>query len=221
MTNRVKNRVLYQLNFLKSMGYDYHESLKLSNFEINGDNLPNDMLLLKDVVENCYLCDLSKSRKNVLFGKGNKNSSLMFICDEPTSSEDELKDFYVGKTGETLVKIIENVLLLNKEDVYITHLVKCKSSDGLKHAYYSSCSTYLNKQIELINPKIIVTFGEKTYQYFCNNNTLLSQVRGQVMDFKKFKLLPTFSINHLLRNPSLKKEVFYDMLKIKAILESN
>ncbi len=219
MTKAVKNRILYQLNFLKSIGYEYHNVIKLLNNEISSNSLPNNISSLKDVVENCYLCELSKSRKSVLFGEGSLNASLMFISDEPTSSEDELKNFYVGKIGEQLSKMIENVLPLKKEDVYITNLVKCKSTNGINSLHFSSCSAYLYKQIELIKPKLIVTLGEKTYQYLCNDTTPLSQIRGQIMSFKEFKVLPTFSINYLLRNPSLKKEAFYDMLKIKSILE--
>jgi DNA polymerase len=221
MTKAVKNRILYQLNFFKSIGYEYHNVIKLSNKEVNSNSLPNDISSLKNIVENCYLCDLSKSRKNVLFGEGNINASLIIISDEPTASEDELKSFYVGKTGEQLVKMIDNVLPIKKEDIYITNLVKCKSSNGINASHYSSCSTYLHKQIELINPKLVVTFGEKAYQYLCNDNSAFSQIRGQVMSFKNYQVIPTHSISFLLRNPSLKKESYSDMLKIKSILESN
>lgn len=221
MTKAVKEKVLYQLNFLKSIGYDYHGMLKLSNQEVNSSMLPNNMYELKNLVENCYLCELSKTRKNILFGEGNLNASLMLIFDEPTSTEDELKSFFVGKTGEQLSKMIENVLPLKKEEVYITTLVKCKSSNGMDASSYNSCSTYLHKQIDLINPKLIVTFGEKAYQFLCNDTSSLNQVRGQVMSFKNYKLVPTHSVSYLLRNPSSKKEAYYDMLKIKSILELN
>lgn len=219
MTKTVKNKVLYQLNFLKSMGYEYHEMIRMSNQEINSNSLPNDINNLKNIVENCYLCELSKSRKNVLFGEGDVNASLMIIADEPTSTEDELKSFYVGKTGEQLSKMIENVLPLKKEDVYITNLVKCKSSNGMNSSQYKSCSTYLHKQIELINPKLIVTLGEKVYQYLSNDMSSFNKIRGQVMNFRDYKVIPTHSVSFLLRNPSSKKEAYYDMLKIKSILE--
>lgn len=219
MTKTVKNKILYQLNFLKSMGYEYHEMIRISNQEINSSSLPNDINNLKNIVENCYLCELSKSRKNVLFGEGNENASLMIIADEPTSTEDELKSFYVGKTGEQLSKMIENVLPLKKEDVYITNLVKCKSSNGMNSSHYNSCSTYLHKQIELVNPKLIVTLGEKVYQYLSNDLSSFNKIRGQVMSFREYKVIPTHSVSFLLRNPSSKKEAYYDMLKIKSILE--
>lgn len=221
MTKAVKNRILYQLNFLKTIGYDYHSMIKFTNKEVNSNSLPNNIEDLKTVVENCYLCELSKSRKNVLFGEGNLNASLMLIADEPTAIEDELKSFYVGKTGEQLVKMIENVLPLKKEDIYITNLVKCKSLNGINSLHYSSCNTYLHKQIELIDPKVIVTFGEKAYQHLCNDTTSFNKVRGQVMSYKEYQVIPTHSISYLIRNPSSKKEAFYDMLKIKSILELN
>ena len=222
MTKAVKNRILYNLNFLKSIGFEYHEVVKVLNKEVSSNSLPNNMRELESVVDNCYLCELSKSRKNILFGEGNVNASLMLISDEPTATEDELKSFYVGKTGEQLVKMIENVLPLKKEDIYITNLVKCKSLSGVNASHFSSCSSYLHKQIDLINPKLIVTLGEKAYQYLCNDvNSSFSQIRGQVTMFKNYNVLPTHSVSFLLRNPSSKKEAFHDMLKIKAILESN
>ena len=219
MTKIMKDKILHQLNFLKSIGYEYHELIELSNKEINSNSLPNNIFDLQSIVENCFLCELSKSRKNVLFGMGDINASLMLIVDEPTASEDELKSFYVGKTGEQLVKMIENVLPLKKEDVYITNLVKCKSSNGINVSHYNSCNSYLHKQIELVNPKLIVTFGEKTYQYLCNDKTNFSQIRGHEMSFKNYKVIPTHSVSYLLRNPSSKKEAFADMLKIKSYLE--
>ncbi len=222
MTKAVKNRIIYQLNFLKSIGYEYHSNLKLFNKEINSSSLPNDLNQLKDIVENCHLCELCKTRKNVLFGEGSiSNNPIMFIGDEPTKSEDELNSFFVGKSGELLSKMIENVLPLKKEEIYITNLVKCKSLDGMETSHFNSCSSYLYKQIDLIKPKLIVTLGEKSYQYLCSDKQNYNQVRGQIVNFKNYSLLPTFSVGFLIRNPSAKKEAYHDMLKIKSILESN
>lgn len=221
MTETMKDRLLYNLNFLKSIGYVYHDFIEMPNKEINSNSLPDNIYELQSIAENCYLCELSKSRKNVLFGEGNINASLMLIVDEPTASEDELKSFYVGKTGEQLVKMIENVLPLKKEDLYITNLVKCKSQNGMSASHFNSCNPYLHKQIELVNPSLIVTFGEKTYQYLSNDNSSFNQIRGHEMTYKNYKVIPTHSISYLLRNPSSKKEAFHDMLKIKSILESN
>lgn len=222
MTKAVKNKILHQLNFLKTIGYNFHETVTISNFDINGNSLPDDLYELNSIMENCYLCELSKSRRNVLCGQGNINAQIMFIADEPTASEDELKSFFVGKTGETLAKMIENVLLLKKEDIFITTLTKCKSLDGITPACFNSCSSYLFKQIDIIKPRLIVALGEKTYQYLCNDtSSSFLKIRGQMTKFKEYDVLPTHSVSYLLRNPSSKKEAFHDMLKIKSILELN
>lgn len=221
MTKVTKNKILSQLNFLKSIGYEYHEPVKAFNKEIVEDALPNNIFNLQQIVNNCYLCELSKLRKNVLFGYGNENAKIMFIIDEPTTTEDELDSFYVGKSGEQLAKMIENVLPLKKEDVYITSLVKCKSNEGFESTHFSSCSSYLFKQIDLVSPELIVTLGDKAYQYLCKDKTPFNQIRGKLTHFKNYDVLPTYSPSFLLRNPSFKKEAFHDMLKIKSILESN
>jgi len=219
MTKLVKQKLLYNLNFLKSMGYNYHKSLDLLPSDIKNMKLPDNIFTLKSNVENCYLCELSKTRKNVLFGMGNPKAEVMFISDEPSNSEDELGFFYAGKAGELLVKMIENVLNIKKEDVYITTLVKCKSSNSLNKSHVESCNDYLLKQIELINPKLIVTLGENTYSYLFNDKEKFSQSRGKECVYRNIKLVPTFSANYLLRNPSSKKDAYYDMLRIKNILE--
>lgn len=221
MTKAVKNRILYQLNLLKSMGYEYHTNVDFGNNEITNTNLPNDLDELESMVQNCYLCELCKTRKKVLFGQGSKNASILFIHDEPSASEDELGEFFVGKSGEILTNMIQNVLNLNINDVYITNIVKCKSSNSFNTNHANSCNLYLNKQIELINPMLIVTLGEKAYKYLTNDTSTFEKVRGTLLPFNYYNVFPTFSPNILLRNPSLKKEAYFDMLKIKSILEIN
>lgn len=219
MTNLAKQKLLYNLHTLKSMGYNYHKALDLIPFDIKNIKLPDNLFALKSNVENCYLCELSKTRKNVLFGMGNLKAKVMFICDEPSNSEDELGFFYAGKSGELLSNMIENVLKIKKEEVYITSLVKCKSSNSLNKSHVESCNDYLQKQIELIKPNLIVTLGENTYAYLFNDSEKFSQNRGKELFFSNTKLIPTFSASHLLRNPSSKKDAYYDMLRIKNIME--
>lgn len=220
MTKLVKNQVLEHLNYLKSFGYDYHEPLDFFSNSIKNVKLPNNMIELESSVKHCYLCELSKCRKNVLFGYGNIYSDIMFIGDEPTNSEDELAIHYSGKSGELLEKMIENVLNIPKEGLYYTTLVKCRSSNGLNNSNIETCYDYLLKQIELIKPKLIVTLGEKSYSYLLKNGENFSQMRGKELVFNTIPLIPTFSPTFLLRNPSSKKDAYYDMLKIKNYMES-
>lgn len=220
MTKEVKYKLLKHLYDLKSFGYSYHKNLDLFSSNIKNSLLPNNINDLKNSVEHCYLCELSKSRKNILFGYGNPNTKILFLSDEPTSSEDETGAFYSGKSGELLTNMIEKVLNVKKEDVYITTLVKCKSLNGISKSHVQSCNDYLLKQIDIIKPKLIVTLGEKTYFNLLKNSDDFSLIRGKEIDFNGIKLIPTFSASFLLRNPSFKKDAYYDMLKIKNIMES-
>lgn len=219
MTNKVKNQVLKYLYNQKLFGIKYHSDLNINFYSSCDFALPNSLEELKKSVSNCYLCDLSKTRKHTLFGYGNQNSKIMFICDEPTKSEDELGSFYVGNSGELLSKMIENVLNIKKEDVYITTLVKCKSLNGATNSSFDTCNDYLLKQIELIKPKLIVSLGEKTYSYLMKNGDNFFQIRGKMLNFNSIALIAVYSPTFLLRNPSLKKDAYYDMLKIKSFME--
>lgn len=220
MTKQVKNKILNHLNYLKSIGYEYHESLDLFSNDVKNYKLPNDISQLRNICEHCHLCELSKSRKHVLFGYGNMHANVMFICDEPTNSEDELGEYYSGKTGELLKNMIENVLKVKKEDVYLTSMVKCKSSNGVSNTHVETCNDYLMKQIEIIKPKLIVVLGEKAYAHLFKNSNDFSQTRGKELMFNNIKLISTFSASFLLRNPSSKKDAYYDMIKIKNLMES-
>ena len=220
MTKTVKNQLLRNLYYLKSFGYEYHETINLFSNEIKNVKLPDNLDLLKNSVQHCYLCEYSKTRKNVLFAYGDINSDIMFISDEPSNSEDELGVFYSGKTGELLKKMIENVLNIKKEEVYLTTLIKCKSLNGLSNSNIDTCNDYLLKQIELVKPKLIVALGEKTYSYLLKNNDNFMQIRGKELIYNSIPLIATFSPNFLLRNPSSKKDAYYDMLKIKNYMEN-
>lgn len=221
MTKLIKNKILNHLYKLKLIGYEYHKDFDIfSSVNMQGNyNLPDNIDQLDAFCNHCYLCDLSKNRKNVLFGYGNTNSKIMFLIDEPSYNEDAIGQFYVGKSGELLKNMIENVLKVKKEDVYITSLVKCKSIDGASLSNVESCNDYLQKQIDIIKPKIFVIFGQKAYSYVMKNNGDFMQIRGKEIFYNNIKTIVTFDANYLLRNPSFKKEAYYDMIKIRNLME--
>lgn len=222
MTKLVKYKILRYLNFLDSIGYKYHKSFDFISNDINSASLPNDLHNLKSTVDNCYLCEFSKTRKKAVFGEGNPNAKIMFIGETPTSIEDETGKIFVGRSGELLTKMIENVLKIKRESVYISNIIKCKPSNS-KSTFKSEanlCKSYLFKEIELVKPDIIVTLGQEAYTYLTDEEQNLSMVRGQTINYRNMILVPTFHPSFLLRNPSSKKEAYVDMLKIKNLLES-
>lgn len=216
-------QLLKHLYQLKSFGYDYFDmpkSVENTN-STNTQSLPNDLDALKQYTMSCHLCSLAKVRKNVVFGEGNPNAQIMFVGEGPGEMEDNTGRPFVGRAGQLLTKIIENVLELKREDVYIANIVKCRPPSNRVPTQEEAnlCKPYLFKQIEYINPDIIVSLGSTSYKYLTSDMDMpISKVRGEVIQFDGRKLVPTYHPSYLLRNPSAKKDVFQDMLKVKAML---
>ena len=214
MDKIAKLKYLYNL---KTAGVEFFEGFQSQDKQIN---MPNQLKELEKICKNCTLCDLSKTRKNVVFGEGNPNTKLMFIGEGPGEMEDKTGRPFVGRAGQLLTKIIENVLNLKREDVYIANIVKCRPPNNrvptIEEA--NTCKPYLLKQIEIINPEILVCLGKTAFMYLMNNDIPISKVRGQIFEYKGKKVIPTFHPSYLLRNPSAKKDAFKDFLLIKGML---
>jgi DNA polymerase len=144
----------------------------------------------------------------------------MFVGDYPMDIENNQGRPFLGRTGEMLTLMIEKVLDLSREDVYITNILKCHlpSTQELHNSYIHSCKIYLFKEIEIIKPKVIVTLGEIAYHYINNEDSKLKDIRGNIIEKSGYKLIPTYHPNFLLKNPSFKKEVFMDLKKVKSLL---
>ncbi len=211
---------LYQQRFL---GYEFIDDIEEVNDQNEIDDIHNISSLenLKKIVSSCHLCQLSKTRKNIVFGEGNPKATLMFVGEAPGAMEDEQGRPFVGRAGQLLTKIINNVLQLKREEVYIANIVKCRPPNNATPSLEiaTTCKPYVLKQIELIKPKIIVALGSVAYKYLTNDlNAKITKVRGSIIDFKGIKLIPTYHPSYLLRNPSAKKDVFIDMKIVKALL---
>ncbi len=209
---------LKKLIMLKELGIEYVEPIE--KFKEPSIQLPNNIDKLKDIVLNCHLCELSKSRTNVVFGEGNINSNIIFIGEAPGATEDATGRPFVGRAGELLTKMIENVLLIPRSSVYIANIVKCRPPNNrvptAKEAL--TCKPYLDKQIEIIKPKLIVALGSTAYKYLTNDNIAISKARGHIINMQNYKLIATYHPSYLLRNPSAKKEAYADMLKVKEFI---
>lgn len=220
MTHIEKIRLLKLLYQYRAMGFEYFQEyrpLSLSKQPVLSHNLEE----LKTSVAQCHLCALAKSRKNVIFGAGNLKAKVMFIGDNPGVSEDESGMLFTGKSGEMLANMIEKVLLLSKEEVYVTTILKCKTPDNRVPTpeEVACCKPYVMQQIQTIRPQIIVALGSTSFHHLTGEyDTPIDKIRGSVLNFGEAKLIPTFHPSFLLRNPSAKKEVFADMLKVRSML---
>ncbi len=218
MKNLYNALMLKKLLSLKELGFNYVEPIQ--EFKDDNISLPNDLNTLRQIVLNCHLCELSKTRRNVVFGEGNVNADIMFVGEGPGASEDAQGRPFVGRAGELLTKMIENVLHIPRSQVYIANIVKCRPPKNRtplpKEAL--TCRPYLFKQIELIKPRLIVALGSTAYRYLTDDTTPISRVRGHIIQKENYKIIPTYHPSYLLRNPSAKKEAYADMLKVKSFL---
>lgn len=175
---------------------------------------------LKKLVEVCQVCEISKSRLHAVFGEGPVDAKLMIIAEAPGAKEDEQGRPFVGRSGKLLSEMIENAIGIERENVYITNIIKCRPPDNRNPSREeaSSCRPFLQKQIEIIKPKIILCLGSVSFHYLSNSVLPISKARGKVFDLGGIKLVPSFHPSYLLRNPKAKKEAFADMLIIKTLL---
>jgi DNA polymerase len=220
MKNLHNALLLKQLYQLKELGFKYTNAKPFSYEEQNPLELPHSLKALKAQAINCQLCSLSKNRNKVVFGKGFERADIMFIGDMPLELEDKEGEPFLGLGGEMLTAMIEKVLKVSRDDVYITNLLKCHplSSQEVRETAFHTCKAYLFKEIELIEPKVIITLGEKAYHYLTNDTTTLQEIRGMTFKEKHYTIIPTYHPNFLLKNPSLKREVFMDLKKARRLL---
>lgn len=164
--------------------------------------------ILKAKALTCTLCSLATTRTQVVFGEGNENARLMFIGEGPGKDEDASGRPFVGRAGQLLTRIIENGLKLRREDVYIANVVKCRPTvDGLgkkdrapEADEVASCSPFLIRQIELVQPKVIVTLGNPATRFLLKTGEGITRLRGKWHDYNGIAVMPTYHPSFLLRN---------------------
>lgn len=214
-----QNLVLLQnLYRLKVLGFDYTDPFSIN--EKNQYDEPKNIEQLSRNISTCHLCDLSKSRGQSMSGFGNTKADLMIVDFSVSLNDDSSNSYYSGRSGEILKNMIVNVLNLSIDDVYFTHAVKCKplNSNIPSQSEWESCKSYLYSQIEFIKPKIIVTLGKDSYSKVTGEEENFEVVRGHLIDFNKYKLVPIYHPQFLLRNPELKKTTLNDLKTIKSCL---
>ena len=166
---------------------------------------------LEEVRQLCELCDncpLSKTRTNIVFSGGVPNSKLMLIGEAPGYYEDQQGEPFVGKAGQLLDRIFASVGLSRQKDIYICNTLKCRppnNRDPLPEEK-EACRAFLDAQIEILKPRIILLCGKVALNSMLNTNVGISRVRGQWFDGPfGSKMMPIFHPSYLLRNESHEK----------------
>ena len=173
----------------------------------------------------CVKCPhLASSRRNVVFGVGDINSPLMFIGEAPGADEDQQGEPFVGRAGQLLTKIIQT-MGFERQSVYIANILKCRpdtpgqTSGNRKPTpqEMQNCLPYLNAQIDLIKPKVIVALGGSAVEGLLGNAPVrITHARGQFAEFRGIPVMQTYHPSYLLRpNPvNVKRHVWEDMMQV-------
>lgn len=179
---------------------------------------------LRDAALKCIKCPhLVASRTQVVFGVGNPHAELMFVGEAPGADEDIAGEPFVGKAGQLLTKIIQ-AMGFTREDVYIANVLKCRpdmpaGASGNRKPQpeeMSTCLPWLEKQIELIQPRVMVALGATALEGLLGATAPVSKMRGRWLEFRGIPVMATYHPAYLLRNQSIseKRKVWEDMLKV-------
>jgi DNA polymerase len=186
-------------------------------------NAAAELEKIADEVHQCRKCDLGSLRTNAVPGEGKPNARIMFVGEGPGADEDAQGRPFVGRAGKLLDKVIA-AMGLKRSDVYIANILKCRPPENRdpRAEEIINCFPYLQRQIELINPDIIVALGAPAARTLLNTNKSIGQLRGQFHEYyaglgsPPIKLMPTYHTAYLLRNysPENRKRVWEDMKKV-------
>ena len=171
----------------------------------------------------CVKCpNLAAARKTVVFGVGDINTPILFVGEAPGADEDEQGEPFVGKAGQLLTKIIQ-AMGLGRDTVYIANILKCRPDTPGQSAgnrkptpdEMMTCLPYLERQIDLIRPKVIVALGATAVEGLLGKPVFITKLRGHWQTYRGIPLMPTYHPAYLLRNQARaeKRRVWEDMLQ--------
>ena len=231
-----KSQVAEHLRFYEELGIDgiskdaawrRREStahVARSTSHVTGSTLDaarDTLLAIREDLGDCTRCKLHlQGRTQIVFGVGNPDADLMFVGEAPGADEDIQGIPFVGRAGQLLTKIIE-AIGLTRDQVYIANVIKCRPPGNRNPDpdEVETCEPFLFRQIDAIQPKVIVALGTFAAKALLKTQDPISRLRGRIYDFRGARLIPTFHPAFLLRSPERKRDVWEDMKKVRALLQ--
>ena len=205
---------LNTINYLQSMGIDLWKMR----------SSPIDSLSLKTLcqsVRECKACALHKTRTQTVFGVGNPDAKLMLIGEAPGFHEDQQGEPFVGRAGQLLNAMLQ-AIGFTREEIFIANVLKCRppnNRDPLPEEV-QACISFLKKQIELIQPTLLLALGRIAAHALLNTKVTLGNMRGKIHTFNHIPLIITYHPAYLLRNPRDKNKAFDDLQFIYKTLNT-
>ena len=219
--NKVLSRLYSAVELYRELGFEY---LPLKKEDVEGFLKKNaahktypapQLKALRDKIGECKRCKLSENRNNVVFGEGSPSADIMFIGEGPGREEDLQARPFVGAAGKLLTNLIVK-LGLKREDVYIANIIKCRPPNNRnpEDDEVASCRPFVEEQIGIIKPKVIVCLGRIAAQALLKVKTPISRMRGNFFKYSDIPVMPTFHPAYLLRNPKDKRLTWDDMHQV-------
>lgn len=174
-------------------------------------NNPSALQQFKKEIENCTKCRLYKSRTNFVFGTGNENAAIMFVGEAPGREEDLQGEPFVGQAGQLLNKMLAHIKL-KRSDVYIANILKSRPPNNRdpQPDEVEQCIPYLHRQIEIIQPELLVALGRIAAQNLLSTQDSLSKLRSKLWSYRDIPLIVTYHPAAILRNPGYMEPALED-----------
>ena len=187
---------------------------------LGGDVAGMDWDTLTRTILACRQCPLCEQRKQAVPGVGDRQADWLFVGEGPGAEEDERGEPFVGQAGKLLDAMLAAIRLKRDEKVFIANAVKCRPPDNRtpESSEIEACNPYLQRQIALIKPKIIVALGRPAAQALLKREVKISDVRGQVFDVDGIPLVITYHPAYLLRNLPDKARAWEDLLFARFVM---
>jgi DNA polymerase len=228
----IVTQVRARLEYQKALGLSFIETTSMGSPQAavihatpmhEKSSIPQtgELAVVREELGDCTRCKLHKGRRNIVFGEGNPNAALVFVGEGPGQEEDEQGRPFVGAAGQLLTDIIVKGMRLNREDVYICNIVKCRPPNNRNPEpdEIMACELFLIKQLQAIKPKIIIGLGNIAVKTLLKTKQGITSLRGTWKTYQGIPLMPTFHPAYLLRTPADKRLVWDDIKKVLAELE--
>ena len=177
---------------------------------------------LRAAADGCQGCLLWTLGTQAVFGEGPRQAEVMFVGEQPGDQEDKAGRPFVGPAGELLTRIIQ-AIDLTREQVYIANVVKCRPPGNRdpQPDEVAACRGYLERQIDLVRPRVIVALGKTAAQTLLGNESPVGRMRGQRVAVRGVPTLVTYHPAALLRNPALKRPTWEDLQQVRDRLRAD
>ncbi len=183
--------------------------------------MPRELPALRQAVAECRMCGLCETRTQTVFADGSATAKLVFVGEAPGRDEDLKGLPFVGRAGQLLDKMIA-AIELRRDEVYICNVLKCRPPDNRTPLpdEVERCRPYLEMQLALVKPALICALGLSAVQALLQTKGSMASMRGRTFEYRGIPLIPTYHPAALLRNPSLKREAWEDLQRVRDTLKA-